>query len=61
MGIELYQKDRALGSECHLVQIDPMGRGASGFGSNVKEPSVVVPYCGIVYIVLLNPRIFPTP
>ena len=29
-------KDRASGSECHLVQIDPMGLGASGFGLNVK-------------------------
>ena len=36
-------KDRASGSKCHLVQIDPMGRGASGFGSNVKGSSDVVP------------------
>ena len=43
MGIEWYQKDRASGSEFHLVHIDPMGRGASGFGSNIKGPSVVVP------------------
>ena len=44
VGIEWYQKDRALGSKCHLVQIDPMGWGASGIGSNVKGSSDVVPF-----------------
>ena len=42
VGIERYQRDQASGSECHLVQIDSMGRGASGFGSNVKGLSDVV-------------------
>ena len=43
MVINWYQKDRASESEFHFVQIDPMGRGASGFGSNVKGLSVIVP------------------
>ena len=43
MGINWYQKDCASGSESHLVQIDPMGRGVSGFGLNVKGSSDVVP------------------
>ena len=47
VGIELYQKDRVSGSECHLVQIDPMGRGASRFGSNVKGTSNVVPFLSL--------------
>ena len=44
MGMELYQKDRALGARYHLVQTDQMGRGASGAGLNVKGLSVVVPF-----------------
>ena len=47
VGIEWYQKDRASGSECHLVQIDPMGWGASGFGSNFKGSSDVVPFLSL--------------
>ena len=50
VGIEWYQKDRASGSECHFVQIDPMGRGASGFGSNFKGSSNVVPFLVIKII-----------
>ena len=33
-----------LESECHLLKIDPMGRGGSGFGSNVKGSNILVPF-----------------
>ena len=36
-GDGMYQKDQALVSKCHSVQIDWMGQGASGSGLNVKN------------------------